>query len=71
MAYDFLGRSGKLISAVKEDKIGMVEIIINKDPIKLMVKSKGGLEIKQGENVIIIDEEPQKKFYYVEKSFEI
>lgn len=71
IAYDFLGRSGKLITTVKEDKIGMIEIIINKDPIKLMVKSKDGSEIKQGENAIIIDEEPQKKFYYVEKSFEI
>lgn len=71
IAYDFLGRSGKLTTTVKEDKIGMIEIIINKDPIKLMVKSKDGSEIKQGENAIIIDEEPQKKFYYIEKSFEI
>ena len=71
MAYDFLGRSGKLFTTIKEDKIGMIEIIINKDPIKLMVKSKDGSEIKQGENAIIVDEEPQKKYYYVEKTFEI
>ncbi|MEZ4786739.1 MAG: hypothetical protein R2790_02380 [Flavobacterium haoranii] len=71
LAHDFLGRSGKLISTIKEDKMGMIEIIINKDPIKLMVKSKDGVEIKQGENAVIVDEEPQKKFYYVEKTFEI
>ena len=36
-----------------------------------MVKSKDGNELKPGEYAIIIDEEPQKKFYYVEKTFEI
>lgn len=71
ITYDFLGRSGKIITTVKEDKIGMIEIIINKDPIKLMIKSKDGNELKPGEYAIIIDEEPQKKFYYVEKTFEI
>lgn len=71
IAYDYLGRSGKLITNVEGDKIGMLEIIINKDPIKIMVKSKTGDFIEKGKKVVILDEEKNKKFYLVEETFEI
>ena len=71
VAYDYLGRVGILKSSIENDKLGMLEIIINKDPIKLLVKSKDGSLLKQGEKVQIVNENPDKKFYFVEKSYEI
>lgn len=71
IAYDYLGRVGKLKSTIENDKLGMLEIIINKDPIKLLVKSKDGSLLKEGENACIVDENPDKKFYFVEKSYEL
>lgn len=71
IAYDYLGRTGTMITKTEADKTGMLELIINKDPIRLMVKSKDGSLIKQGEKAIIVDEEPQKKFFYIERTYEI
>uniref|UniRef100_UPI004047DE51 hypothetical protein n=2 Tax=Flavobacterium TaxID=237 RepID=UPI004047DE51 len=71
IAYDYLGRVGILKSSIENDKLGMLEIIINKDPIKLLVKSKDGSLLKEGEKVQIVNENPDKKFYFVEKSYEI
>jgi hypothetical protein len=70
-AYDYLGRVGYLKSTIEKDKIGMFELVINKDPIKLLVKSKDGSLLKEGEKACIVDENPDKKFYYIEKSYEI
>ncbi|NHN25722.1 hypothetical protein FIA58_008525 [Flavobacterium jejuense] len=71
IAYDYLGRIGKLKSTIENDKLGMLELFINKDPIKLLVKSKDGSLLKEGEKVCIVHENPDKKFYFVEKSYEI
>lgn len=71
VAYDYLGRVGILKSTIENDKLGMLELVINKDPIKLLVKSKDGSLLKVGENVCIVNENPDKKFYFVEKSYEI
>lgn len=69
--YDYLGRIGILKSTIEKDKLGMLEIIINKDPIKLMVKSNDGSSLKEGEKACIVNESSDKKFYLVEKSYEI
>ncbi|MFC4738468.1 hypothetical protein ACFO3U_00520 [Flavobacterium ponti] len=71
IAYDYLGRVGVLKSTIENDKLGMLELVINKDPIKLLVKSKDGSFLKVGEKACIVDENPDKKFYFVEKSYEI
>ena len=71
IAYDYLGRVGVLKSTIENDKLGMLELVINKDPIKLLVKSKDGSLLKAGEKACIVDENPDKKFYFVEKSYEI
>ena len=67
--YDFLGRTGIMRSAAEGDKFGMLELLIQNDPIKLMVKTKDGKRIETGEQAMVIDESSDKKFYYV-KSYE-
>ena len=68
---DFLGRSGKMLSNIKDDKIGTAEFLIDKNPIKLNVRSLKGEEIKYGDYVVIMDESDDKKYYWVEKEVSI
>ena len=65
------GHLKQLKSTIENDKLGMLELVINKDPIKLLVKSKDGSLLKIGEKACIVNENPDKKFYIVEKSYEI
>jgi hypothetical protein len=68
---DFLGRSGKMMSTIKDDKIGTAEFIVDKNPIKLSVKSQDGSEIKYGDFIVIMDESDDTKFYLVVKELSI
>ncbi|MCD7935255.1 MAG: hypothetical protein LUG98_00175, partial [Tannerellaceae bacterium] len=64
---DCLGRSGKMLSHIKGNKIGSAEVIINKNPYKLYVRSIDGEELRYGDRVIIADEAGDKKIYLVSK----
>lgn len=66
-AHDFLGRSGRMKSSIQGDSLGAVELIINKDVIRLHVKSINGEKINYGDQVSIIREDNSKRFYYVQK----
>jgi len=68
---DFLGRSGKMLSNIKDKKIGTAEFVIDKNPIKLNVMSIDGEELKYDDYVIIADESDDKKIYYVSKEISI
>ena len=68
---DFLGRSGQMLSTIKEDKIGTAEFVVDKNPIKLNVKSHDGTEIKYGDYVEVMDESDDKKYYLVVKELSI
>lgn len=68
---DFLGRSGKMISSINNDKIGSAEVIIDKNPIRLNVKSIDGTQLNYGDYVIIADETKDKKIYLVSKEISI
>ncbi|CAM2800331.1 hypothetical protein DRF59_05375 [Chryseobacterium flavum] len=68
LSYAFLGREGRLKSTIHNDKIGMMEVFIGSDPITLMVRSKDGSKLEHGVRVMIVDEEPEKRIYYVQRS---
>ena len=68
---DFLGRSGKMLSNIKDEKIGTAEFLVGKNPIKLSVKSLDGAEIKYGDYVVVMDESDDKKYYLVNKEVSI
>jgi hypothetical protein len=69
--HDYLGRTGKMRSSIKSDVLGSAEFIIQQDVIRLNVKSKDGEEIQYDDEVIIVDETPDKKYYYVQKNINI
>ena len=68
---DFLGRSGKMLSNIKDEKIGTAEFLVGKNPIKLSVKSMDGAEIKYGDYVVVMDESDDKKYFLVNKEVSI
>jgi len=70
-AIDFLGRSGKMLSTIQGDKIGSAEFLVDKNSIKLNVKSIDGEEIKYGDYIIVADESDDKKVYLVSKEISI
>lgn len=64
---NFFGCAGKMLSNIKEEKIGTAEFLIDKNTIKLNVRSFDGQELKYGDHIIIIEESDDKKIYYVSK----
>ncbi|WP_312363880.1 OB-fold-containig protein [Sphingobacterium sp.] len=69
--HDFLGRMGKMRASIEGKKIGSAEFIIQQDPIRLNVVSHNGEKIAYGDDVIIVDESRDKKYYYVTKEITI
>jgi len=63
--HDLIGRNAIMKSAIQDDKIGNAELVILNDVIRIMVKSKDGLPIDYNTEVIIVDESPDRKFYWV------
>lgn len=65
ISHDFLGRQGRMKSTIHGKKIGILEVFIGSDPMTLMVKSKDGERIEHGTTVFIVDEDLNRKYYYV------
>lgn len=51
---DFLGRTGTLKSTIENNKIGILEVTIQKDVFRLNVKSQSGNRIEYGAEVMIM-----------------
>lgn len=65
VSHDFLGRQGRMKSTIHGTKTGMLEVFVEKDPMILMVRSKDGEVINHGTVVYIVDEDREKRIYYV------
>ncbi|MBE8719883.1 hypothetical protein [Sphingobacterium pedocola] len=70
-ALDFLGRTGKMRSTIQGESVGSAELVVDKDVIRLNVKSRNGEKINYGDDIIVIDETPNKKYYYVTKNINL
>ncbi|NDV78230.1 OB-fold-containig protein [Dysgonomonas sp. 511] len=68
---DFLGRSGRMLSTIRDKKVGVAEVLVDANPMKINVVSIDGQEIKYGDSVIIADESDDKRIYYVSKELSI
>ncbi len=63
--HDLLGRIAKMRSTISGEKIGAAELVINRDVIRINVKSKSGNIINYNDDVMIASESPDKRYYYV------
>lgn len=68
---ELLGRTGLMKSSLKDGSLGSMELRIQNDVIRIYVKSRENDNIHYGDEVVIIDEDPDKKFYYVQKNITI
>lgn len=66
-SHDFIGRVAIMRSVIAANKIGIAELTINKDVIKLNVQSKDGSQIDYNQEVTIIDELKGKNIFLVQK----
>jgi hypothetical protein len=64
---DFIGRRCTVVSSVRQDKIGQVELFVNGDSIKIYAKSNTGEELQVGQHAVIVNESTEKKYYLIEK----
>ena len=69
--HDYLGRTGVMKSSIQGEKIGLAEFVINKDVIRLNVRSFDGSSINYNDEIIVIDETKDKKIYLVQKDLNI
>lgn len=64
---DFLGRRCTVISSVSDNKTGMIELLVNGDPIKLYARSNTEEKITAGSQAVIVKESDDKRYYLIEK----
>ena len=64
---DFIGKEGIMQSSIHSDKHGILHLIINQDPFKLMVMSWDGTPLQFGDRVYIIEKSTSENLYYVVK----
>lgn len=70
-ALDLMGRVGKMKSSIEGEHIGSAEFVIQQDVIRLNVRSNDRQKISYGDQVIIVDESADKKYYYVTKDINL
>lgn len=67
-AIDFIGKEGIMLSSITENRHGNMEVVINQDPIKILVQSTDGSQIKYGDKVIIINKSDKDNVFQVRKT---
>ncbi|MFD1771892.1 hypothetical protein [Sphingobacterium suaedae] len=70
-AHDFLGRMGTMRSSIEGDRLGSADFIINQDVIRLNVKSQTGEPIAYGDEISVVQESVDRKFYFVRKEITV
>jgi len=65
-ALDLLGRKGTLLSNLSGDKLGSIKLIVDSSPINVYGKSLNGEVIKSGQEVLIIKESSDKKYFFIQ-----
>ena len=70
-AYDYLGRTARMKSTIQGESLGLAEIIINKDVIRIHVKSVDGTKITYGDDIVIINEDVSKKYFLAQKDINL
>ncbi len=63
--HDLIGRVARMRSSITADKVGSAELVINKDVIRISVKSKDGSALAYNAEVMIADESKDKRYYLV------
>lgn len=63
---DIIGRRGTCLSTIKENKMGSAEIVVEKTPLSIYIKSLNGEQINFRDQILIIKQSTDKNYYYVQ-----
>ncbi len=63
---DIIGRRGVCLSTIKENKMGSAEIVVEKTPLSIYVKSLNGEQINFRDPILIIKQSTDKNYYYAQ-----
>lgn len=63
---DLVGRKGTLNSTISGDKLGSAEVVADSNPISIYVKSLNGEQINYRQEILIIKQSEDKKYYLVQ-----
>lgn len=64
---DFIGKTGRVISPMGQNRLGQIEVHVMKDVIRVYARSIDGEPIPYNDTVIILEESPDRKFFLVQK----
>lgn len=64
---DFLGRRCVVFSALDNLQTGQIQLSVNGDPIRLSARSNTSEKLVAGQQAVIVRENEDKKYYFVEK----
>ena len=65
-ALDLIGRRGKMLSTIKDEKMGSVEVLVEGDPIRVYGYAINGEPIDRGSTVLIIDKGNKPNTFFVQ-----
>ena len=63
---DLVGRKGVILSSISGDKMGSAEVVAEKTPMSIYVKSIDGSEITYKQKILIIKRSDDKNYYLVQ-----
>ena len=63
---DIIGRRGVCLSTIKENKMGSAEIVVEKTPLSIYIKSLNGEQINFRDSILIIKQSTDKNYYYAQ-----
>lgn len=64
---DIVGREGVSLSNIKENKLGSAEVKAEETPLAINIKAWKGEAIAYRDRILIIEQSPDKTFYYAKK----
>lgn len=64
---DFIGKTGRVIAPMRDNRLGQIEVYVVKDVIKIYTRSIDGQPILYNDTVIVLEESPDNKFFFVQK----
>lgn len=64
---ELIGRRGVCLSNIKGDKLGSAEVIAEGNSLSINIKALDGETLSYKDSILIIDQNEDKTFYYVQK----
>jgi hypothetical protein len=62
---NFIGRKGIMLSKISKNKMGSAEILVDKNPLSIYVKSQNSNTLTYKQEIVVTKQSKDKNFYWV------